>query len=752
MKQLLLIFLASMVVTTTIFAQNKPEETYKLRAAEVREEIWGMDIDAFSRSEIPAQYNNESAVVLAKYYEVTNTSKTKFKVGIGTAAMTVRMKYFTTIRQRVWINDKSALEEFSTIEYKKTQDNSTTYTGFIKLLDTYSAFIGVKVTKKDGKIIDVNADEEVLTKNDNDDQEGRLAIPDLQVGDIVDYYIRIEKVVENTSEQNDEDYIFLGGEYPVLYLQVRYDLAKNNVIHLVQANGAKPVEVKKTEEGNLILEFTETNLEKFEEPIWSTPVRQYPYYAIRYFISDGAADKQIVKDTVIFSYKEQLNAYYTSMTYQNYKPLLIEKYGSFKKVKEQPLDSIINYMYNYFKWQEYDKFDLTDIRISNSDGINERDIFTLREAVIFSHTLKAFDIDHDLILCGSRKYNTFHNALTPGDIYGLIRINHNGKIKYLGFNDYFTIAGDLPAEFEGEHAAEFDKLNLDWRGSNKTILPTGKTDENETTVLNKNRLPFGKSEENMLIEEIKLQLDPINNLDLQVDRTCRQTGAMKNSDQHNLLLAEDIEATFAQAIGKPSKVARLKASRATAAKGNELQAAFDKERNNQKDYFKSEITSQFEQEPKELKSFKVIQSGLTFYDPVFEYQSSFVLDGFMKKAGQNYILEVGRLIGQFKKTEEKDRTRTLDIYMIAPRSLNYNISFEVPPGFKVKGLEELNNTVSNVTGSFSCEAIAEGNTIKIKIKRVYQHAFEKAGDWPLMLEHLDATAAFNGQKILLEKI
>jgi hypothetical protein len=734
MKQLFLIFLASMAVTTAIFAQNKPEEIYKIRAAEVREEIWGMDVDAFSRSEIPAQYNNESAVVLAKFYEVTNTSRTKFKVGIGTAAMTVRMKYFTTIRQRVWINDKSALEEFSTIEYKKTQDNSTTYTGFIKLLDTYSAFIGVKVLKKDGKIIEVNADEEVLTKNDDDDQEGRLAIPDLQVGDIVDYYIRVEKVVENTSEQNDEDYIFLGGEYPVLYLQVRYDLAKKNAIHLVNANGARPIQVKKTEEGNLIIEFTETNLEKFEEPIWSTPVRQYPYYAIRYFISDGVELKQIIIDTVINSYNSQINAYFTSMDYVTYKSTLIEKYGSLKKVKEQPLDSLLNFMYNYFKWKKYEDFDLTDIRISNSDGINNRDIFTLEEAVKISSTLRSLDIDHDVIMSGSRKYNTFQNALTPGDIYWLIRINHSGAIKYLGFNGFFYLAGELPTEFQGEDAADFDRKNL------------------SSSYIKKTKLPVGNSDENVLTEDIEVLLEPSNSLDIHLNRTCRLTGGMKTGDQNNLLLAEDIEATFAKAVGQPSKVERLKATKYSLAKGNELQAAFDKERNNQKGYFKSEIASQFGQEPKELKSFRVVNSGLTFEDPVFEYQSSFVLDGFMKKAGQNYILEVGRLIGQFTKTEEKDRVRKLDIYMSAPRSLNYNISFEVPPGFKVKGLEELNNTVSNVTGSFSCEAVSEGNTIKIKIKRVYHHAFEKAGDWPLMLEHLDATAAFNGQKILLEKL
>ncbi len=734
MKRFFLIFLMSFPIVTIIFAQSKPEEAYKLRAAEVRDEIWGMDIDAFSASEIPAQYKNESAVILAKYYEVTNTTKTKLKVGIGTAAVAVRMKYFTTIRQRVWINDKSALEEFSTIEYQKTQDNTISSTGFIKLLDTYAAFIGVKVLKQGGKTIEVNADEEVLTKNDNDDQEGRLAIPDLQVGDIVDYYIRIEKVVESAGDQNDQDYIFLGGEYPILYFQVLYDLAKNNAIHLVKANGAKPLQVKKTSEGNLLIEFIETNLAKFEEPIWSAPVRQYPYYAIRYFYNAGIVTDQIIKDTVINSYNSQLNAYYTSMGYATYKNLLTEKYGNFKKAKEQPLDSILNYMYNYFKWQTYEDFDLTNIRISNSDGVNDRDIFTLKEAVQFSSSLKLFDIDHDMIMSGSRKYNTYQNALTPADVYWLIRINHNGKIKYLGLNSYFTIAGELPAEFQGEDAAIFERKNM--------VL----------SEIKKTRLPLGNSEENVLTEDINVQLEPNNSLDIHINRTCRQTGSMKIGDQNNLLLAEDIEATFAKAIGKPSKVERLKETKSTLAKGNELQAAFDKERINQKAYFESEINTQFGQDPKELKSFKVVKTGLTLEDPVFEYQSSFSLEGYMKKAGQNYILEVGRLIGQFKKTEDKDRTRTLDIYMTAARSLNYNISFEVPPGFKVKGLEDLNNTVTNATGSFSCEAVATGNLITIKIKRVYHHAFEKAEDWPLMLEHLDATATFNGQKILLEKL
>ena len=40
-------------------------------------------------------------------------------------------------------------------------------------------------------MIEVNPDEEeVLTNDSKKDKEGKIAIPDLQVGDILDYYIR----------------------------------------------------------------------------------------------------------------------------------------------------------------------------------------------------------------------------------------------------------------------------------------------------------------------------------------------------------------------------------------------------------------------------------------------------------------------------------------------------------------------------------------------------------------------------------
>jgi hypothetical protein len=66
-------------------------------------------------------------------------------------------------------------------------------------------------------------------------------------------------------------------------------------------------------------------------------------------------------------------------------------------------------------------------------------------------------------------------------------------------------------------------------------------------------------------------------------------------------------------------------------------------------------------------------------------------------------------------------------------------------------MEELTTKKANKTGSFSASAAVNGNTLTITVTRDYASNFEKAKDWPLLVDILDAAANFNSQKILLEK-
>jgi len=128
-----------------------------------------------------------------------------------------------------------------------------------------------------------------------------------------------------------------------------------------------------------------------------------------------------------------------------------------------------------------------------------------------------------------------------------------------------------------------------------------------------------------------------------------------------------------------------------------------------------------------------------------------VLDNLVKKAGNNYIIDAGKLTGSFLKLDAKDRKRSADIYMPVARTLKYSVSLTIPTGFKVKGAEELNAKKINKSGSFTLITTVNGNTLNISVTRVYSHNFEKAADWPSLVELIDAASNFNEQKILLEK-
>jgi hypothetical protein len=193
-------------VVIQLYAQ-KDEKAYRQRSQEIQADIWNHAPQAFSVKTIPAEMDNESAVIIATSFNVINSSKAKLKFAALTTVQ--RMFYQTTFHERVKINDKAALDDYSTLEYQKKLDKTVSAL-FIKVYNKMDTYVGAKIIKPDGKEVIVNTDEEVLTKDETRRQEGKIAIPDLQVGDILDYYMCTEKLQEYVTEVQGPIYIFPG--------------------------------------------------------------------------------------------------------------------------------------------------------------------------------------------------------------------------------------------------------------------------------------------------------------------------------------------------------------------------------------------------------------------------------------------------------------------------------------------------------------------------------------------------------------
>ncbi|MFC0512599.1 hypothetical protein ACFFGT_00250 [Mucilaginibacter angelicae] len=744
MKKTLRLLFFFLLFAVTAGAQNN-NQTYAEKAAEIQKEVWGTTVPEFAATTVPANLSNESAVVFAKSFSMQRSLTNKFKFMIITASSTTRVLKLTTFHQRVKINDKSALEDFSTISYQKRLDESVHFMSakFSKIHDTY---IGAKIIKPAGKQIIVNTSEEVLIKNEKNDQVSKLAISDLQVGDILDYYVSTVDISEDANADNftDNDQVFvLAGEYPVLYSSYDFQYAKKDIVKHICANGAPQFDVSTNSAGDQIYSLKVRNQAKYSSEFWISKFRQFPYIEISSshtmgfvkFVSGGkageSAAERLQANKALFegAFVERELPYFNDVVDR------LKKYFDGKKnIKAAPLDSVMKVLYNIRKGMVLGSYSKDDV--GKVDEINYRRMAAKANTVIMSMALNDLKIDHDVLLVCSRNSNTLDNIFNYSDFDACIRINDT-KPLYMFFDDATTHFNEIPQRFQGE----------------KVIVLTPKRESGTKYSFTEGTavLPVMAAAANTINEDIRVSLLPANMQKLKIQRLVKQTGAMRHDDQLNLLPVIDIDNALMELSKSEKLEKRLAENPETKKLRDDFSYAFSDDQSKAVKKFTAEIKSQYEQEPTQVADCKIISAGLDNSSPVFQYSESFVLDNLVKKAGNNYIIDAGKLAGSFYKLEEKERKRTFDVYMPCSRSFKYTISIAVPQGYIAKGLEEIAAKKTNKTGSFSSEATLNGNTLTIVMTRVYNNNFEKAENWALLTEVIDASSGFNTQKILLEK-
>jgi hypothetical protein len=403
-------------------------------------------------------------------------------------------------------------------------------------------------------------------------------------------------------------------------------------------------------------------------------------------------------------------------------------------MKDAPQDSVVKVLYNAWRYNAFCSFATDDINMAND--INYSYANSLVGAINLSRMLTSIDIDNAIYLVCSRNSTSLKNVMNMNDFEALVKVSAV-KQYWLAFDDIVTQFDEIPARFQGEDAI--------------TMKPE-KQKKSVSYYIGHGKIPVTTADDNTITENIDITFDSSNIQLLHISRTCQQTGALRHNDQKQLLLMEDMEADLATNITQKRFVERLSADKKNQKLVDEFSAAFAKERSNQRSYFFNEIDQQYDNKPKDITNYTIYQPALFNSKESFEYSSTFSMENFVKKAGNNYILEAGKLIGTYQKVDGKERSRSIDVYMPCARMLTWNITVNIPKGYSVKGVDEMNKSLSNATGSFNCTATTNGTSVKIKVSRMYSNNFEKADAWPKLLELMDAFYSFTAQKILFEKI
>lgn len=270
-----LLFLLFCIVTSK--AENADE--YRLFADEVRTAVYSTDMPEFEVKEIPAKYDNESAVFVAVYHELNARKKTGFGHLPGTIRFSAkaRVEGGELCRMLIHINDKAALEKFSEFDFatdmKKKMSNAHRKQRHV---------LGVRVIKPDGNIVDVNTDDFVEFNEGKDGKEKRrkLAVPGLEIGDNIDVFFYTEHKLQNVHLEPMTYY--LRDTYPIMNYRIHAVVDDNLTTQYRTLNGAPDFKTSRDDDNNYVLDLEMSDIPA-EARLWYNDAEQSPMVKVNIY-------------------------------------------------------------------------------------------------------------------------------------------------------------------------------------------------------------------------------------------------------------------------------------------------------------------------------------------------------------------------------------------------------------------------------------------------------------------------------------
>lgn len=746
------------LLPTSLFAQTKADAKYKKASEELRAQVWAWDMPQFKPTAVPQKYASASKVILAHHTELVADSKTKlayFGLGFG-----VRRDQSMTeiVRELIQVNDKAAVEEYSELAFTKFERKS----GFSNRAKS-NTFVGVRIIKKDGTIREVDADEMVVTKDAASEKKAKLAISGLEIGDLIDYYVATEDEMSN--DYSSKPYmLLLFDEAPVLHYSFHGQLGKKYALEYRSYNGAPELKVFKNDDKELIIDVEKKDMPAFESSLWVAPAQQLPL--IRLSISmgyrgpaaswvgdpskPGAVHKNRTLDEIMdeyaegtgFEYSQTVAPYNVSSSFYT----LIVKDAkerakamgiSYEDLSDQDKAAHLFYTMRFTKLMSshLDNIQRTlDLRNAGYDGLAMQ-LFVL---------LKVARVDGALLTTSPRGGFRMNEIFSGRDLTNICYLQDSKKMLYI--NSIYSTPFEVPADFDGVR----ETRTLEYKS--RLIASTDKAKRKLFTANPGFSVPAAKAPANSHLEQLAITVNPAET-SVQIQRKATITGLYKYNSQRQLILFEDYYESERKLLGdRKSLVESLAAVKKTRALADEVQNAFAEARKNQKQAFIDETKNWFEQEVTNMTDYKVEKMGVRHTDPDMVYSCSFSLDGLIKKAGNNLIMEIGKIQGEPLTIKDEQRKRDLDIHMPFARSIGYDIRIKVPDGYAVEGVEALNKSVENETGYFKAEASLEGQVIKLTVRKGYFHVFEPVANWEKLLAFIDAGAEWTNAKLLFRKL
>ena len=712
-KVIRVVFSILLVQLLTLSVNADEKADYLKLAQKVRQEVWSSTPADFQKRTVPDRYKNASAVILSYYRELSTDYYRK-----ATADLVLNLRLTRQIdctdmeRMLIQINDKKALKDYSEFTFK-TKSRKWTW-GYHHKTQTV---LGIRVIKKNGNVQEVSLDDYVDVKEGKNDKDlsQKIAVPGLEVGDCIDVFSLDQ--IDTQEQQLDPFYFVLRQDEPVLYTKVHCVLDQSLATVYRTMNGAPDFTQTTDKDKNAVLDMVMDKPVDAESSIWYNSLEQSPF--IEMYITPTKA-KVAVVEKAMRQKGVRGNPDVTPILQDDWK--LLKSYVSKGGFSPAGLPSTYKSVFKSAKKEGMSAEEKAD-RIYSfeyvSGGASQRVFNTV------ANYLRELGVEIEM------------GITTP---FGALPVDK--LINYNSTSWFFRLKGTDVYYFPGTYPKVASEIPYIYQGRKAYMQDS----EEQITI------PVSQAEDNKSVNDMVVKLDGTK---LDISRKVTYSGEQKMygqslvSPDNTLFGSSQLEAYWRYLKYDDKDPYSCYTKKESA----ELKGAFNEYRKNAIDPFKAEISSYHDGDPVQVGGYGVDCVGIRRDSSNFVYHVDYVMDGMVKRAGNNYLLSVGKLIGSSLKLEGKDRERIDDVWRKMAFVDEWNIEIPLPQGYKVsaEALKKIETSVANECGEFTVKATAGNESVKVYVRKCFAHRVEPVSNWSKLLALVDACSAFADKQMVIAK-
>ena len=712
-KVIRVVFSILLVQLFTLSVNADEKADYLKLAQKVRQEVWSSTPADFQKRTVPDRYKNASAVILSYYRELSTDYYRK-----ATADLVLNLRLTRQIdctdmeRMLIQINDKKALKDYSEFTFK-TKSRKWTW-GYHHKTQTV---LGIRVIKKNGNVQEVSLDDYVDVKEGKNDKDlsQKIAVPGLEVGDCIDVFSLDQ--IDTQEQQLDPFYFVLRQDEPVLYTKVHCVLDQSLATVYRTMNGAPDFTQTTDKDKNAVLDMVMDKPVDAESSIWYNSLEQSPF--IEMYITPTKA-KVAVVEKAMRQKGVRGNPDVTPILQDDWK--LLKSYVSKGGFSPAGLPSTYKSVFKSAKKEGMSAEEKAD-RIYSfeyvSGGASQRAFNTV------ANYLRKLGVEIEM------------GITTP---FGALPVDK--LINYNSTSWFFRLKGTDVYYFPGTYPKVASEIPYIYQGRKAYMQDS----EEQITI------PVSQAEDNKSVNDMVVKLDGTK---LDISRKVTYSGEQKMygqslvSPDNTLFGSSQLEAYWRYLKYDDKDPYSCYTKKESA----ELKGAFNEYRKNAIDPFKAEISSYHDGDPVQVGDYGVDCVGIRRDSSNFVYHVDYVMDGMVKRAGNNYLLSVGKLIGSSLKLEGKDRERIDDVWRKMAFVDEWNIEIPLPQGYKVsaEALKKIETSVANECGEFTVKATAGNESVKVYVRKCFAHRVEPVSNWSKLLALVDACSAFADKQMVIAK-